>query len=214
VPRDADDVQFQIFGKASLKEIKETTSAGSKIVLVDLPLKDGTEWRKLKMENDLKDKVPTAVQEAIDKVFAKNNESMQALGEWIEECPEIDPHIIEPLTQLRARALKAAKSENPEEYEKIAQYKDELAAALKNVVEQRKHEISIEQKLIKRVEDDLKKKKIIPREGWKLYKFHPNNNVVKFRPHDKFRILGKVDECCPAAYDASANRQNNAFFKQ
>jgi hypothetical protein len=193
--------------------MKTALVAGSKLVLEAVPLHDGTSWKMLKMDNDRQDTLAKAVRTAIDKDFAGKNDSMRALTAWIEECPAVDPKVAEPLIEVRSRALKLCKVSAADDYEAVAKYKDDLMAALKQVVAERKTEIAGETALLDRVADDLKFGRISGREQWIVRKFYAANDVVKFRPHNKFRLMGTADECYPPAYDPRESR-TGGFFKK
>ena len=204
LPRRGMDVDVVLYDAASLRDMKKNTAQGSRIVRRDIALADGTKWDKLVMQNDLHDRVPAVVQESIEKSFTKSNARMREFAKWRDECPEVEPKLIEPLDAMQKRVLGDAMKEDSKTMERLGKYRVELMAELAKIVAVRKAEVERELAILDETAADLNKGNLLPRDKWRVLKFHPRNDLVKFRPHGKARSLTgpgrKVDVCVPPEY--------------
>jgi hypothetical protein len=215
VPRHAKDVNWLIWSLKSLTDMRARTTQGSRISRRDVALPDGTTWPKLVMQNDLKDRVAATVAQLIDKQFARTNARMVRFVKWRGDCPEVEPKLIEPLEAMQASLLKAEKAASTAEFDAVARHRDALVAALEEIVAQRKAEVAAELATLDEARRQLTAGEALPRDRFRVLKYYPANDVVRFRPHGKLRSLTDagqpVDVCTPPAYQ---NRSSFGGFRR
>eukprot|EP00388_Colpodella_angusta_P043262 GDKK01058958.1.p1 GENE.GDKK01058958.1~~GDKK01058958.1.p1 ORF type:complete len:185 (+),score=28.83 GDKK01058958.1:1-555(+) len=165
---------------------------------------------KLVMQDDVKDKPTVAAAEfVLKKLFANGNKHVKDFDNWMADCPEVDPQLLEFLQKARAKLLKSESKETdaPDGELSYAElWKKNGAAitdALSAAVARRK---PIHEQQVATLDNILKllsERKLASKESCRILKYYPSNDKIPFRPFGKVSGINEQGEeaiCTPPAY--------------
>lgn len=205
-----EDILFTIWDEERAKEMKKLSASGSRIVIEDFKIPTTGKTVKLVMQDDVKEKPEDAASEFIlKKLFARQNERVSAFDKWMDDCPELEPHLLEFLQKTREKMLKSeSKSEEAEEGETtfkqlFSQVSPAIISALAAAVDRRKPIRESQTAIMDNIVTLLKEKKMASKDRCRILKFYPANDKTPFRPFGKVSGISEEGEeaiCDPPAY--------------
>lgn len=205
-----EDILFTIWTEGRAKEMKKLASSGSRIVIEDFKLPGEGKSIKLVMQDDVKDTPSVAAAEfVLKKLFARQNSRIKDFDQWMDTCPEMDPHLLEVLQKARAKILKAESkvaeaSDDEKTYSELwEKFGGAITAALDAAVARRKPIHDQQVAVFDDILQMLKEMKLASKDRCRVLKYYPANNEIPFRPFGKVSGINEEGEeaiCTPPAY--------------
>ena len=207
-----ENIQFTLWTSKRVSDMRKALSAGTRIVRENFVIPGTTTAIKLVMQSDVKDKVPPTVRAlCLQKIFAKVDQKMKEIDQWIDNCPNYDPKLAEALQKYRQAMLEERAADSQQEadaehnFAKIMEKCEKpMEDELSRIVALRKADIEQQDAILDEIAKLLKEKKVAPKEAFVTYKYYPNNNVLPFRPFGKIAGISEsgeqADHCFPRAY--------------
>ncbi|KAG5469521.1 hypothetical protein LSCM1_02744 [Leishmania martiniquensis] len=203
-PLKTSEVLFALWSRKRLRDLAKEIRSGSRIVREDFPLDAATKI-KLVMQNDRKDGVEATVRRLLlNRVFAKQDNSVKAMDIWISDCPVFDEALASALQAFRERQL----SELAKRSELFQSLRDrhyaKIEAELRRIVKVRSAAAELELERIDAIMAQITERKLAEKSSFRLLKFYAKNDVLKFRPFGKISGISEmgesVDVCVPPAH--------------
>jgi hypothetical protein len=207
---DVDKANFTLWTEKRLKEMKKEIQAGSRIIIekVKLPPPVSRD-AKIQMQNDLHDHVDKTVEQLIRKEFAMLDPETKKVDKWIDDCPVYDEKLMNALQKFRESHVKEAVNDSdesdPRGYQAVAKaLRPLLTQELSKRVAERKEMLDKECSEIDEILTLVKKHLLATKDKFRVLKFYPKNDVLRFRPFGKVGGIHEqrefADVCVPAPY--------------
>ncbi|KAG5469165.1 hypothetical protein LSCM4_02563 [Leishmania orientalis] len=203
-PLKTSEVLFALWSRKRLTELSKEIRSGSRIVCEDFPL-DATTKIKLVMQNDRKDDIEATVRRLLlNRLFAKQDNSVKAIDAWINDCPVFDGALAPALQAFRERQLNELANKSDLFQSLHARYHARIEAELQRIVGVRDAAAKKELQRIDAIMAQMKERKLAEKGSFRLLKFYAKNDVLKFRPFGKISGICEmgesVDVCVPPAH--------------
>ncbi|EKG03368.1 hypothetical protein TCSYLVIO_005580 [Trypanosoma cruzi] len=194
-PLKTSEVLFALWSKKRLSEMAKSLKSGSRILRENFKPSPSASEIRLVMQNDLKDDVSKTVKQLIlNKMFAKRSDKVMGVDQWIEKCPVYDEHLAAALQKFRARYVQKVAEDSDVFQALYNECHESMEKELNRIVELRKAVVQQQLCCIEEIMKQLKEGKMAEKKTFRLLKYYPANDIMRFRPFGKVSGISEMGE--------------------
>ncbi|EAN99075.1 hypothetical protein TcCL_ESM00448 [Trypanosoma cruzi] len=194
-PLKTSEVLFALWSKKRLSDMARSLKSGSRILRENFKPSPSASEIRLVMQNDFKDDVSKTVKQLIlNKIFAKRSDEVMGVDQWIEKCPVYDEHLTAALQKFRAHYVQKVAEDSDVFKALYNECHESMEKELNRIVELRKAVVQQQLSCIEEIMGQLKEGKMAEKRTFRLLKYYPANDVVRFRPFGKVSGISEMGE--------------------
>ena len=196
----ANEINVVLWSTEAMRGHREQWGNGNRIVM-----KNVTQCGSLKtliMENDL-ESAETGAEAIVQRVWRKRSEVAKKITSYVQEMPSevsLTEKERESFYSATNRNLDTLMREDSLWKQLHSELHEKLLSVLQPVLNDRQKARVAELALVSNVLQKLQRKELTDAKKWKIHKFCPNNNILRFRVESKIPGLGEAEECVPEKY--------------
>ncbi|RNC37473.1 hypothetical protein TcCL_NonESM13357, partial [Trypanosoma cruzi] len=126
--------------------------------------------------------------------FAKRSDKVMGVDQWIEKCPVYDEHLTAALQKFRAHYVQKVAEDSDVFQALYNECHESMEKELNRIVELRKAVVQQQLRCIEGIMEQLKEGKMAEKKTFRLLKYYPANDVMRFRPFGKVSGISEMGE--------------------